>query len=130
MSDADRPLTNVEKIQILFKEYDTLRAEIISRTTNAVSLVAAGITLLIGIVAWFTTKGAGNQNLWVMSVLIAVEMIGFFLGFRFINVWIFRCGIRIREIERRINLLAGEETDPLLVWETRLGGTSTGKYFT
>ena len=111
----DRPLSACEKISILEREYDTLRAEVISRTSNCYQLVAAG-----GAGAAFLMNLPANLALWTSAAILAIAFLGLFWAlYRDIN----GLAHRISQIEQRINFLAG---DDLLEWETLWGGGANG----
>ncbi len=103
--------THMDPIQILFKEYDTLRSEIITRTNCGYQLLALGA----GALAWLASRPI-NQMLFVsLGVVLAAMVI-------FVGIWwrdTYMCSCRVKEIERQINNLAGME---LLKWETHWTG--------
>jgi hypothetical protein len=99
------------RIDILLKEYDTLRAEIISRSNNRF----ATIGLIIALGAFVLTRPEESA---VSPFVLAAPVLAILL----VTLWrlgqlIKRCSLRIAEIEARINQLMGEE---LLAWEGRI----------
>jgi len=97
----------MDHIQILFKEYDSLRAEIIARTNVGYQLLGLGA----GALAWLLSRPI-NQVFVFSLVIIGIAMI------IFVGVWwrdTYMCSCRIKEIEKEINTLAGAA---LLKWET------------
>lgn len=103
--DEDRKL----RIDILLKEYDTLRTEILQRGNLRVG--AIGLFVAIGILFFGESDGA---FLW--RVVAALLVLGA-AGVIWIESWygVGLCAFRLREVENRVNELAGEE---LLVWES------------
>jgi hypothetical protein len=101
-------LTNDAKIQILLKEYDALRAEIISRTSNRFSS--------LGILAAVVAFSASQQNVllaWIVGGAVGLLLFGVWLRLGYL---IGRCSAQIANVEEQINALAG---DDLLTWESR-----------
>lgn len=105
-------MDNDKKIEILLKEYDTLRAEIIARATGGYAFWGFAAAA----VAWAFSKEAPTG--WK----IVVSCVGLILAFAVMTAvnWsnIARAATRVGEIERRVNELADEE---LLQWEHRWG---------
>jgi hypothetical protein len=108
-------LTRKEKIEILFKEYDTLRTEIMTRTNNGYQLSA----IAAGAMTWLISRPI-DIRFWIASTLAAVVFSLFYvLIMRDIN----KFAARIRELEGEINALSGAD---LLEWETHWGGAAAG----
>jgi hypothetical protein len=115
----------VTNTDILFKEYDTLRAEILERQRGAFQL-----TLIAGAAfAWFATHmidswskyGRTGKTIWVIGGLI---LLAFFA--RLANQAMHdakQISKRLIEIEKKINKIAGEK---LLEWETEWSWTAKG----
>jgi hypothetical protein len=105
----------MDHVEILLKEYDTLRAEIIARQSGGFQLV-----IIAGAVfTWFAERATG-QRLWIG--MAALVMASCFLVFRAVQD-IDLIAKRIGEIEQEINQIAGAS---LLKWESRLGSQRTG----
>ena len=102
------------KIQVLLAEYGTLRQEIVSRTGTRFGLLG----LFLALATFITIPHDGNEYLQYSvggTALIILLTVWGRLG------WLMnRCGIRIVEIEKHVNMLIGEE---LLVWENRRART-------
>ena len=101
----------MEPIQILFKEYDSLRSEIVARTNNGYQLIAVGA----GALAWLASRPV-NGMLFVSIGIILVALLAF------VGAWwrdTYMCSCRVKELEHEINALAGRE---LLKWETHWTG--------
>jgi len=98
------------RIDILMKEYETLRTEILQRINQRFTWIG-----LIGAVAAYTFFKV--EVCTISSVLILTVAI-FILGaiWFYPGLLIHQCSSRISEIENQINSLIG---DQLLVWETR-----------
>jgi hypothetical protein len=110
-------LTNSEKINVLLKEYDGLRAEIRSRGDNQFSLLGfAGLVL-----TWLFSHPAGLKLRWEIAILAPPVLLMYFLLLQAIK----RCANRLIVIEAQINALAGEH---LLEWEIRWGYLSTNTF--
>jgi hypothetical protein len=97
-----------EKIQILLAEYNTLRAEILTRTSNGFQVVAVAVALI----ALLLQKKELDHQFWIA--------VGIFVFGAVVCGWITVSAIggaarRIVVIEKAVNSLAG---DTLLVWET------------
>jgi len=105
-------LSQKEKIDILMKEYDALRAEISSRTGYGMqvwAIAAAAITWLLG----QSDPFAKGHILGFVAIAIIMAWLTR-LNVR--DIW--KCAIRCREIEHEVNSRAGEH---LLVWERLFG---------
>ena len=105
-----------DKVQILLKEYDALRAEILQRISHRFSFL--GLTGAVGGYAFFVAKDLSTyQTVVLMMGTLALFGVWWQLG----NL-IARCSHRISEIEKTVNSIAGE---PLLTWEHQKLGTRT-----
>jgi hypothetical protein len=112
--------SNKEYIAILFKEYDTLRAELISRTVGGFQLISIIAVLSTALLAWGGSH-PGSKVLWGgIGVLCVAAGLFFYIAYRDTNL----LARRIREIESEINGLAGDRE--LLKWETHFGASVTG----
>jgi hypothetical protein len=104
-----------EKIQVLFKEYDALRSSILGRTNNGYQLWGIGAALLT-----FLISRPIDVKFWILMSLFGIVFSIFsWTTYRDIN----KAAERLRQLESRINRLAGDE---LLQWETRWGSGVTG----
>ena len=103
-------MTDSEKIQILLKEYETLRTEMIQRFNHRFQF----LTIIGAVGAFIFFKADKISYLGVLAVAIA------FISVLLVWVWIgnviARCSKRVSEIEKQVNSLAEEE---LLRWETQ-----------
>src|SRR6266851_4852899 len=111
----DSLFTPQDKIKILFKEYDTLRAEIITRTSSGFQVLGIGAAVL----TWLLVQPI-NRKFWIMflAFAIAFSMIAL-LAFG----EIYKCSRRVAALERKINAFAD---DDLLAWESRLSAGASG----
>lgn len=102
-----------DKVQILLKEYDSLRAEILQRIGHRFAFLS--LFGAVGAYAFFAAKDMSTyQTIVLMISALALFGVWWQLG----NL-IARCSNRIAEIEKTINSFAGES---LLRWEhQRLG---------
>lgn len=109
-----------EKIMILFKEYDTLRAEVISRSSGGYQVIAIFGGLFAALLAWGATHPP-IAVFWAAVLTLAVGVIfAAFTVFRDIYV----IARRLAEIEKTINHLAGDQQ--LLIWESNRGSAASG----
>ena len=116
----------MDHVEVLFKEYDTLRTEIISRTNNAVQLGTAFAALGFGILTWSVSRSTIATFQGVVT--LAGVMLALVVVYVILNQWLVQLDInnaaaRLRELELQINQLCGAE---LLRWETHWGGAVTG----
>jgi len=97
------------RIDILLKEYETLRTEIISRTQSrfAITSIAAGAVAL----AFSAGSTLGSPWLFLILTSLAAALLWARLG-----GLIRRASEGLHRVEEKVNEIAGEE---LLVWEHR-----------
>jgi len=101
-------MTESEKVEVLLKEYGTLREEILQRSNQRFQFIA--IAGAMGAFAIFRTSPLSlTQTAAIIAAVVTVLWVWCRLGHL-----ILRCSRRIAEIERRVNDLAG---DDLLQWE-------------
>jgi energy-converting hydrogenase Eha subunit C len=105
----------MDQISILFKEYDTLRAEILTRTNNGYQLM----TVMAGALAWLLSRPVNRM------FFVSLTVVGLLLVLFVAALWrdIHMISARLQELEHDINELAGKE---LLRWETRWSGGPLG----
>lgn len=105
------------KIEILLKEYDTLRAEIFHRINARFAVVG----LMGGLLAFLLSQDGLHSGSfpgtvrWIACAGGGLTIIVLWLR---LGVLINKIGSHIKSIERRINELVGEE---LMTWESRYG---------
>ena len=104
------------KIDILMKEYETLRSEILHRINQRFAFLS-----LTGAVSAFGFFKVDKHTVASMSILFAAIFILGAIWFHF-GRRIQECSSRISEIEQQVNSFVGDE---LLVWETK----RQSKYF-
>jgi F0F1-type ATP synthase assembly protein I len=104
-----------QNIEILFKEYDTLRNEIVTRTNNGYQLVAISGALAAGLIGWFSQHYFDRTFWLLLSVFAFVILVAAVL----LIVDLRRLSLRLQELESEINKLAGTD---LLKWERLHGG--------
>lgn len=97
-----------ERVAILLKEYDTLRAEIISRCNNRFGVLG----IIGGTVAFISAYPA--LGTWVLG---GIAVLFLFAVWMYLGHLIYHCGIQVADLERRINKIVGED---LLAWESRV----------
>lgn len=95
------------KVEVLLHEYDTLRAEILSRTQSRFSVCGfTGASL-----AFVITQNQIGAWRWFLAVVAVLAIVAIWVNFGFL---IRRCANRLVQVEDKVNQLAGEE---LLGWE-------------
>jgi len=102
-------MTDSEKIQILLKEYETLRAEMIQRFNHRF-----GFLTIIGGLGTFLLFKASELSI-IQTLALVITVIFVILVWLWIGALIAACSRQVAELEKQINELAGEE---LLRWET------------
>lgn len=136
-SGPEASISNSEKIAILLKEYDTLRAEAVVRVggvNQSVSIGVAAYALIVSAVLSESTPKAQGWCSWWAAPQSAINwwLIGLlFVPLPVVLIWFAWAGardskilsIRVQQIENQINTLAGEK---LLCWEGRLGIVASG----
>ena len=121
VSSQTIPQGNLQRINILLREYDSLRSEVLQRTVA--SLVLAPVLAVI--VGWLSSRILeGYRFTAVADGLLAACAL--FLGPKLMNMKIRRCSARLQHIEQRINHLA---EDDLLEWESRWGIGGAAHHF-
>lgn len=121
MFDYSNPeVTNKERVEVLFKEYDTLRTEIIGRTVGGFQLIGIIALLASALIAWVGAHPL-TRVFWVcLAILVFAAAFVYYIAYRETNA----AAKRIRSIEAQINELLGGEK--LLQWESRFAGAVTG----
>jgi hypothetical protein len=115
--DANKPLTRMEKIQVLLVEYNTLKTEIFDQSRVMYQVFGVGGTISIAIIAFvFTNKS-------IAAILIGIFLILLLLFFmycvsRMMTFISDEASKRLLQIEDAINSLADAK---LLVWEHEQG---------
>ncbi len=104
-----------EKIKVLLSEYNALSSQIISRFAGQCQLYSMMAALTIGLLSAYFAHFIGWGSLLALFVLTALISTWLWLD---IDRDIAKAALRIRGIEARINLSAGEQ---LLEWETKWG---------
>ena len=118
MFDLTKPeFSTKERVLILFKEYDSLREEIIRRTDShnrfiTVVGVVIAATLAFGTMRINFEDGFQNPNIYVLIGVIAVLILGALIAAR--AVWRHTRGLRQRVVDlgKQIDILVGG--NPLL----------------
>ena len=94
---------NKAKIEILLKEYDTLRNETMSRTNDRFAIVGFIVAFIVFIGTQSEVPLYGRCLIGGLAILVVLA-----LWFRFGQL-IKRCAVRIADIEEKINNLMGEK---------------------
>lgn len=103
-----------QRLEVLFKEYDTLRTEIISRMGHMFQIIGFGAALVAVFLPWVWSRST-DVHYWVVVPFIAIVCFGLWA---MVHIEIANAAARIREIELEVNTIAGHD---LLRWETRRG---------
>lgn len=98
------------KIDILIKEYEILRTELLQRINQRFAFI--GLTGAVVAYGFFKVERYTIANVSILIVAISILGVIWFHFGRLIH----QLSLRIAEIEQQINSLAGDE---LLLWETR-----------
>jgi predicted lysophospholipase L1 biosynthesis ABC-type transport system permease subunit len=115
-------ISDKEKIAILLKEYDTLRAEIIARTTGSFQMIAVTALLTAALMTSWSSRSP-DALFWICLLGVVLTAFAFVaVAHRNIN----RLARRIMKIEDYVNRLAGSE---ILAWESKWGGAARGWVF-
>jgi hypothetical protein len=121
----DDSIKEFQKVQILLHEYNTLRAEVLSRYTAQFQSSTVAVGAFVGLML-----AASNPNIgfsWIIIILLVATGVLFGAVLFWIDVDIAKAARRLREIETQVNSLA---SDTLLRWENKYGlGGIVGKHF-
>lgn len=106
---------NKAKIDILLKEYDVLNAKVASRINNRFAIT--GFAGAVSTFVYFQTRNTTSPciNTWFWTIVLMFTVISLLVLWFVLGQLIKNCAVRISQIEKRINELAGEE---LLKWES------------
>jgi len=100
-----------QPLEILFKEYDTLRTEIISLTGHAYNVMGFAAALSAAMLTWAASHRF-DRRFWILLIVFAALI---WLLWMLLHVATSRIAERLREIEGEVNSMAGAN---LLQWET------------
>lgn len=111
----------MNKEEVLFKEYDTLRAEILTAMTNRNTILTFGLAT-IGVLytgAAALTRSSDYSNLTVLILTLIAPLICTFISMIWLGEYerMRRASKFLINVERRINEMVG---DRVLTWETSL----------
>ena len=104
-----------DQIQLLLVEYNTLRAEILRRSSWQIQIwivAVAQATVILGFAIVYVYIYAG-------AILLFIATLPFVFGLFYNDQDIRIITAHLRTLEARINALAGSE---LLTWERKVGG--------
>lgn len=96
-------------VEVLLREYDTLRTEILARVRTRFELLG-----FLAVIATFA--GSSNVSTPARALVVVAAVAVALVVWAWFASGIKRCAGRILEIESRVNALMGSE---LLAWETR-----------
>ncbi|MGJ4973415.1 hypothetical protein ACQR1N_30910 [Bradyrhizobium sp. HKCCYLRH1073] len=106
-----------ERIQILLAEYNSMRAQIIARGTAIIQILTIGVAAIGAIAAWL------SQQPYFAAVVVLLTSIGITVISRLTFRYLDEEAAHVRALEKRINVLVGEE---LLTWELNHGRAGGG----
>jgi hypothetical protein len=117
-----------ESVQILLHEYDTLRQEILQKTSNIYQIIAIIAAVLVAVLNWFGSNDANVIHIIPPSPLylysLFVAELGLAYAWAIIGRDIWKAAARVKEIEKSIDDATGEWY--LLRWERLWGGSERG----
>mgnify|MGYP001590629171 CR=1 FL=1 len=123
MANAPENIETKLKIEILLKEYGTLRTEILQRINARFAVV--GLLGALFAFALSEVKGQpGMFSIYVRWLSLALGAGVLVTLWWYLGIIIQRLASHISSIEQRVNQFAGEE---LLTWETKYGWGRLGK---
>ncbi|WP_434683845.1 hypothetical protein [Pseudanabaena minima] len=111
----------MNSLEIMFKEYDALRQEVLASMTNRISILSFGIAA-VGAIFTASIATYTNQPSSLLISLILTVILPFICAF-ILFMWLGeyqrmqRAGRFLVELEQKINLEASKE---ILTWETNL----------
>ena len=120
------PIEDKDKINILLKEYDTLREETLSRMNNR--FVMLGMTAAFLGFVLFSDNVRLDSHMLGLTLRTIVLVCGIMVV---LAIWLFfgylvgTLARRVAAIERHVNQIAGER---LLRWESEFGWGRWGKF--
>jgi len=103
-----------DKIAVLLTEYNTLRAEAQHRLTVLIQCSTIAVTILIALAGLAITRPDTEGIYYILLIVVMMYACVFWL----VDLNLLEETKRIRELERRVNDIAGER---LLIWETDFG---------
>jgi len=118
MFDLTKPeFSTKERVLILFKEYDSLREEIIRRTDSHNRFITVVGVVIVATLAFGTMRinfenGFQNPNIYVLIGVIAVLILGALIAARAVWRQIRRLRQRVVDLGKQIDILVGG--NPLL----------------
>jgi hypothetical protein len=113
-----QPVTDRDlKVQVLSLEYETLRADMLMRTSSRYQFLGF-VTAAAAILA----TGAGHLSLgpgvWFLAILAGGIFLLGLASFWYQGTYVARMSMKVAEIENRINDLVPVEPGKLLGWES------------
>jgi len=117
-------MDEVDEVDALFKEYDTLRQESLDSMQNRTQIVAFGLGTLAVLAGAVLSRDAVSSQLIIAVFCIGLPVIGALA----LYIWLgevermMRAGKHIQQLELRIN---GIFNTTVLTWETRLRSTGS-----
>ena len=112
---SDEKFSKKEYVAILFKEYDSLRAEIVSRSSSHQKLLAITATLIAALLGLSNIAPVtGRLSPIMIGLAVLLLLAAALLSTKMVFKNTKRIGRHVAKLEERINALAGED---LLGWE-------------
>lgn len=112
-------MEEADKIKVLLAEYSNLTCQLTSRFSGQCQTYAMSTTIGVALVGACLAGAVSIYSMFLLFALAAVPLTWLWFD---IDRDIAKAAKRLREIEERVNLSAGEE---LLVWETSWGRGGT-----
>jgi hypothetical protein len=106
----------MDRIPVLIAEYNTLRAELIQRSTIYHQFFPLTTTALITLLGWVVVTG---KSLCLVLLLAAIAVLVLYVMHRRANYDTRKLGEHLRGLEERVNRLAGSDGETLLTWEAK-----------
>lgn len=119
MDNGTALFSEKEEIELYMKEYESLRAEIISRIGNNSRMVSLTATAALALVGFLGTQRFSFYLIYCFEFVLFVPV--FFGGLAFANIT--RAARRVAEIEIEVNKRVGRD---ILVWESQRAVVSPG----
>jgi hypothetical protein len=105
-------------LDVLLHEYDTLRVEILARTSSRFQLLGlAAVAATLVTAKWGSGNLAKGDIIKLVAGIVGGTAVVAAVIWLVFGLYINRCAARIKQIEEEINNKLGE---PVLIWQSRL----------
>jgi len=124
MNKDGKPLTQMEKIQIMMQEYSSVRTEVLDQSKIMHQVFGAGGTVAVPLLALIFSNGT-KLSTYVGLFLLVVLILLMYVIARMMTFVARETNARLLEIESEVNRLGKSK---LVAWETEHGmGTGSDK---